>query len=226
VTGEQPPKKWALFRKRQCTLPTWRGCLLLVIIFAVLCLAAGRHLHGFLAVTQPVHNGVLVVEGWAPDYALEQAKVEFEQHHYSKLLVVGGPLEWGAPLSEYKTYAERGTAVLVKLGLTTNEVQAVPAPLVRADRTYTAALSLRRWAADHNLVLNSLHLMSEGPHTRRSRLVFEKALGPKTCVGVTAISVRDYDAEHWWRSSAGVRGVVGEFLAYLYARFLFYPAKQ
>jgi hypothetical protein len=33
----------------------------------------------------------------------------------------------------------------------------------------------------------------------------------------------EFDPDHWWKTSAGVRGVIGEGLAYLYARLLFHP---
>jgi uncharacterized SAM-binding protein YcdF (DUF218 family) len=200
--------------------------LLVLFVFAVVTIFLTRRLHSFLAVTAPVTGGVLVVEGWAPDYAMAEARDEFRRGSYPKIYVVGGPLEWGAPLSEYKTYAERGAAVLVSLGLTTNDVQAVPAPIVQQDRTYSAARSLRSWVQEHGETPTKVHLISEGPHARRSRLLFQKALGPSVQVGVTAVPVRDYDEKHWWRSSGGVRGVIGELLAYGYARVLFRPPKD
>jgi hypothetical protein len=217
---------WGLLRRRQCLVPTWRGWLALVLGLAALALIAVREIHPFLAVTKPVTGGLLVVEGWAPDYALEAAVEEFSRNHYDKLYVIGGPLEHGGPLSEYKTLAERGAATLLKLGLSTNAVQAVPAPLVRQDRTYTAAVSLRNWLRQHGISPAKIHLLSEGAHARRSRLLVKKALGPGTVVGVTAIPIKDYDPQHWWRSSAGVRMVIGEALAYAYARCLFRAPKE
>ena len=129
-------------------------------------------------------------------------------------------------MSEYKTYAQRGAAVLLKLGLTTNEVQAVPAPLVPQDRTYTSAVALRNWLREHNLKPARLHLMSEGPHARRSWLLFEKAFGRDVVVGITSVPAAGYDPKRWWRTSLGVRGVISEALAYGYARFLFWPGKD
>ncbi|HWX21363.1 MAG TPA: ElyC/SanA/YdcF family protein [Candidatus Binatia bacterium] len=212
---------WGLLRRRQCVVPTWRGWLALFLVCAVLAIISIREIHPFLAVTEPLPGGVLVVEGWAPDYALEATVAEFRRNHYDKLYVTGGPLEAGAPLSVYKTFAELGAATLLKLGLNTNEVQAVPAPLVRQDRTYVSAVSLRRWLSGHGLAPAMVHLISEGPHARRSRLMFERALGKGVKVGVTAVPSMDYDERHWWRSSAGVRGVIAEALAYGYARVWF-----
>ncbi len=213
---------WGLLQRRQCCVPTWRGWLACLLVLTVLCFGLGRHLHSFLSMNETVPDGVMAVEGWATDSGLEHAMQQFKAGHYEKIYVTGGPIEMGAPLSEYKTYAERGAAVLLKLGLTTNVVQAVPAERVRADRTYAAALALRNWSHEHKIKLTKVQLVSEGPHARRSRLLFARALGREVRVGVTAAPVTDYDPEHWWRSSSGVRGVIGELLAYGYAKFLFW----
>jgi uncharacterized SAM-binding protein YcdF (DUF218 family) len=215
-----------LLRRRQCLVPTLRGWLVLLLICTALVLVGARGIHPFLAVNAPLPGGVLVVEGWGPDYALQAALEEFNRNHYEKLLVTGGPLEQGVPLSEYKTYAELGAATLLKLGMSTNAVQAVPSPLVRRDRTYTSALSLRNWLDEHGMAPASINLITVGPHARRSRLLFEKALGKGVRVGVTAVPVNDYDPRRWWRSSAGVRAVISEALAYGYARVLFRAPKQ
>jgi uncharacterized SAM-binding protein YcdF (DUF218 family) len=220
---EEKSNLWGLLRRRAAWLPTWRGWLAILLIFAALALLGVHEIHPFLAVNKPLPGGLLVVEGWAPDYALAAAKEEFERNRYAKLFVTGGPLEWGAPLSKYKTYAERGTAVLLKLGMNTNDVQAVPAGPVGQDRTYTAAASLAKWLQDRGISASKIHLISEGPHARRSWLLCRKAFGKGVAVGVTAIPIKDYDQAHWWRSSAGVRGVVDETVAYVYARFFFWP---
>jgi len=212
---------WGLLRRRQCLVPTWRGWLALLLVFAALFFLLGRRAHAFLAVSAPAPGGVLVVEGWANDEALDQAVAEVRRNHYERVFVTGGPLEIGAPLAEYKTMAERGAAILLKLGLGTNLVQAVPAPRVRQDRTYASAVALKAWMRAHGGAPSRLNLMTEGPHARRSWLLYEKAMGPKVKVGVVSIPSPEYDQEHWWRSSAGVRAVISEGLAYGYARLLF-----
>ena len=214
---------WGLLRRRQCVLPTWRGWLVLVLFCLAVGIAGIRSLYGFLAPNDPLPGGVMVVEGFASDYALEAVVAEFHRHHYEKVYVTGGPLDIGTFLSEYRTFAERGLATLVKMGLTTNEVQAVPAPYERQDRTYSAAAALRDWWRKHGLVPTRVQLMSDGPHARRSRLLYRKALGKSIQVGVLAVEEKNYDPKHWWRSSAGFRNVVDESIAYLYAVLLFRP---
>jgi hypothetical protein len=212
--------------RRQCLVPTLRGWLLLLLSLGALAIIGAREMGPFLMVNNPVPGGVLVVEGWLPDYAMEATVAEFNRNHYDKLFVTGIPLTQGAPLSEYKTYAELGAAVLLKLGLSTNVVQPVPAPLVQQDRTYAMACSLKSWMGEHGMSPTKVNLITLGPHARRSRLLFEKALGKGVTIGVTAIPSRDFDPAHWWRSSYGVRMVIGETLAYAYARCLFHPAEQ
>jgi uncharacterized SAM-binding protein YcdF (DUF218 family) len=179
--------------------------------------------HPFLAVTERVPAKVLVVEGWGSVFTLEHALEEFRTNDYERVFVTGGPIEQGAPLSEYKTYAELGAATLIKLGLDSNTVIAVPAPRVAQDRTYIAAFMLRQWWAEHRFNASAINLVTDGTHARRSWLLFGEVFEPETAVGIIAIPPRDYDARRWWGSSGGFRAVIGESLAYFYARFIFSP---
>jgi uncharacterized SAM-binding protein YcdF (DUF218 family) len=215
-----------LLRRRQCLVPTWRGWLLLVFGLVVLSLVGIHEIGPFLAVTDSVPGGVLVVEGWVPDFILEAAVAEFRTNHYARLCVTGIPLQQGAPLSEYKNYAYIGAASLVKLGMSTNDVQAVPTGAIRRDRTYAMALTLKHWLREHGMATTKVNVMTGGPHARRSRLMFEKALGKGVTVGVIAVPAKEYDDRHWWHSSEGVRSVIDEAIAYAYARLLFYPPEE
>lgn len=206
-------------------MPTWRGWLLLGVIFLTLAFAAIWAAYPFLAVTDTKPGGVLVVEGWASDYALEAAVAETKQFSYERVYVTGGPIEQGGPLSNYKTYADLGRATLLALGMSTNLVQPVPGPRVKQDRTYASALAFRKWVDEHGIQLTRVNVLTVGPHARRSRLLFQKSLGDVP-IGVIAVAEPDYDARHWWRSSQGFRIVTSEAIAYLYARFLFRPSTE
>jgi len=183
-------------------------------------------IYPFLALNDPAPGGVLVVEGWVPDYALQAAIAEFRSNPYAKLLVTGIPLEQGAPLSEYTNYANLGAAVLVKLGMSTNEVVAIPAPLSERNRTYAMAMRLKEWLRKHRAAPTKVNLITLGPHARRSRLLFEKALGRDYPVGVIAVPAKGYQGRLWWRNSQGVRVVISEVIGYIYARFFFHPREE
>jgi hypothetical protein len=225
TVNEQPAKNkkrgWGLLRRQEVSIPTWRGWLLAFLLLAIPGFALSRCIYPFLAIHKPFVGGLLVVEGWAPDYVLRSAIEEFQRDRYARIYVTGGPVEIGAPLSQYENFAAIGASTLVKLGLPTNAVQAVPAPRVAQDRTFASAVTLKRWWIEHGITPFKVQVMSLGPHTRRSRLLYQKAFGKGVTIGITSVPPRDYDPKRWWRSSAGFRTVTGEVIAYLYARLIF-----
>lgn len=162
-----------------------------------------------------------MVEGWAPDAAFRAAVAEFNAHSYDALCVTGGPIDYGAPLSQHSTYADRGASIALALGMGTNVVRAIPAPPVRADRTYVSAKTLKQWVDQQPHPVSRITVLTLGPHARRSRLLFQQAFGSSVQVGIISVPALDYDPARWWRTSAGVRTVIGELLSYGYARLLF-----
>ncbi len=215
------PPFFGLLKRHECLLPTWRGWVLAALIVLPLIATGVRRLQPFLAVNAPVSGGVLVVEGWMPDYGMEEVVSYARLNHCTTLCVTGGPLERGAPLSTYGTYADLGAAVLAKFGANNPPPQAVPAADVYRDRTFTSALALRDWLKARGTIPDKINLVSLGAHSRRSRLLFNKVFGRDVAIGIIALPDRGYDAQHWWRSSQGFRCVTDEFIGYLYARFVF-----
>jgi hypothetical protein len=214
---------FGLLQRRECVVPTWRGLLLAVCAGALAGLLFVRNIYPFLAVTEPSPGGVLVIEGWASDFAMTQAIEEFRRHPYATFLVTGGPIEKGAVFSEFKTYAEFGEATLERMGVALEQVHAVPAPHVDKDRTYVSALALKEWLQQRQLPTDNVNILSMGCHSRRSRLLFERAFGPDTKIGITALEEPGWLAKPWWQTSYGVRAVLNEVMAYFYARILFDP---
>jgi hypothetical protein len=215
-----------LLRRRKCPVPTVRGWALLLLGLAGLAVLAMRRVYPFLAVTDPRPDGVLVVDGSMADYELNEAKAEFQRHHYEKLYVVGGPLLAGGLLAKYPDYAAMGADTLLNLGLGTNSVQAVPATRAQSDSIYHDAVCLAEWLHAHGARPVTVNVLTEGPTARRARLMFEKALGDGVRVGVVALPPRGYDPDRWWRSSEGVRTVTGEVLGYGYARLFVGGSKE
>ena len=210
---------------RPCTilLPTWRGWLLLCAILGALGYVALREGYAFLAASDPQPGDILVVEGWSAEYGLKVAQREFESGNYGEIFVTGGPIDKASPLAAYKTCADYDAIMLVRMGLDESKVHAVPSDAVRQDRTYASALSLKAWLREHGRTVEKVNLVSIGAHSRRSRLLFEKAFGDGVKVGVIAVPDREFELARWWTSSAGVRSVTSEWFAYLYARLLFHP---
>ena len=226
MADSEKARVWRLFRRREVTLPTWRGWLLILLLIIGVGTGVFRNVHRFLALNRPLPGGVLVVEGWISDKSLRIAAQEISKSNYSKLYVTGGPLESGAPLSEYQNFALLGAAVLLKFGINSNSLVAVPSPWVAQDRTFTSATTLRTWFRERHEYPTRITVVTCGAHARRSRLLFEQAFGREVQVGVIATPPDDYDPRRWWTSSQGVRIVISEVLAYGYARVLFRPPRD
>ena len=201
---------------------TLRGWFVLLFGVGGAFVFAVVEVHSFLALNQPVEGDILVVEGWLPDYALEEAVSEFGKKGYSLLVTTGGPQAKGDYLIKYGNYAELTAATLKELGLDEEMIRAVPALGVKKDRTYASAVALKEWLSASGLNVKAINVVSLGCHARRTWLLFEKAFdGANVEIGVIAEPNRDYDSERWWRGSQGVRSVIGGSIAYLYARVLF-----
>lgn len=194
------------------------GCSIAILLFLVI------HIYSFLAPTSPIKAEVLVVEGWMEDQAIKSAIAEFEQGGYQKILTTGTPLEIGYYLSRYKTTADLSAATMVALGFDPDKVIAVPAPDAPRNRTAASANALRAWLAKSDLKVKSINLVSADVHTRRSWLIFKQALAPEIEVGIIAVAPSTYEPQKWWIYSAGVRSIINETIAYLYARTLSWKA--
>jgi uncharacterized SAM-binding protein YcdF (DUF218 family) len=213
-------ERWSLSR---------RGRLILALILASALLLVGalvlKGVYPFLATTHRVNANILVVEGWIHEYAIRAALKEFQSNHYARIFTTGGPVEGtGGYINDYCTSASVGADLLRKNGLANGSVQMVPSRVMDRDRTYGSAVALRNWFRDHNMAVSGIDVVTEDLHARRTRLLFQKALGNKLTVGVIAIPNPDYDAKHWWSYSEGVKQVVSEATAYIYTRLLFYPS--
>ena len=210
-----------LFRRRECIVPTRRGWLVLFIAGIAICMGVLHGIYPFLSVTDPRYGGVLVAEGWGTEETMSDVLEEFRRNHYDALLVTGGPIEKSSPLAEYRTFADLGATILVRIGGDPKAVHAVPAPQVQQDRTYASAVALKSWMREHGVAVNAVNIVTTGAHSRRTRMMFQKAFGDGVAVGMIASPDRDFDPRRWWTSSSGFRTVTGEVIAYLYARFFF-----
>ena len=215
-----------LVRKKVCIVPTWQGWIVLLCIGIVAATMILREAYIFLAVQNSLPDGILVVEGWLPSYAAKVVIEEYSQHHYLGLYATGVPIEEGSPLSKYGTDADLMTDILKRLGANPQTLHAVPAPDVKKDRTYSMALALRTYLQKQGMPASRVNLVSMGAHARRSRLLYEKAFGEGSQIGIIALQDRSFDPTRWWKSSAGFRIVTDEMIAYVYARIFFHPAEE
>ena len=198
---------------------TFQGWLIAIAIIVVSVVLAITHIHPFLAVNSPVTADVLVVEGWVTDGTIKAALDEFQGNSYRHLVTTGIPVERGYYLAEYKNFAQIAASTLEKMGLEKEKITVIPSPEVKKDRTYASAVAFRQWleTTDLNPKPQGINIISESTHARRSWLIYKKVLAGKIKVGIIAIPSITYNPQRWWMYSAGVRAVIDETVAYIYA---------
>lgn len=214
---------WGLFSRQERWGLSLRGCLIFVSASILVALVAGLNVYPFLAVTAREPADYLAVEGWVHDYAIRVAASEFSTGRYRRVFSTGGPVQgMGGYQNDYSTAASVGAGRLRNAGVPAALVQMVPSRTSARDRTFGSAVALRDWLRDQHITIRRLNVVTEDAHARRTRLLFQEAFGESVAIGIIAVPNPDYDAHHWWRYSEGVRSVLGESIAYLYAKFFFH----
>lgn len=202
---------------------TLQGWLFGLALVSVVAWGLLSHIHGFFALTQPIVNAdLLIVEGWVSDDNAQEAIQEFKSHPYKAIVTTGTQLPRGYYLSEYKSFAELSRASLIKMGIPTDQIIAVPAAGVPRDRSYTSAVALSHWLRSQSLsnpgVYRSANLFSESVHARRSWMLFKRALGSQLELGVISAPSTDYNADRWWTQSEGFKRVLFETIGWVYVQ--------
>jgi len=204
--------------------PTLRAWVAAALFLGAVGLCTVRFIYPFLAITDRLDARILVVEGWLPDFTrIDPVLDEIRRGRYEVIVVTGGPTPKRELVADFKNYADLTKAILEKRGVDPKTVVAVPSLGVVRDRTYASALALRTWLETEKPGVTSLNLITLGAHGRRSRLLFQMALGGGVKVGIISAGELRFNGGHWWQSSSGVREVVDETVAYAYARLAFRP---
>jgi hypothetical protein len=226
---EKPKRRPPLFglvtRKEKWVLST-RGRLLTLAALLIFAWAFVAWVHPFLAVTDRVDAEYLVVEGWVPNYALEESIAEFKTGPYKMIFTVGADPLTGTNIEPHDSIAIESYKRLKWLGMNPDLIKPVPAHIKYRNRTFESAVALRKWIEENHVPVTSFNLVTLGPHARRSRLLFEEAFRGQARVGIISVEDREYDPKRWWKYSEGVKEVISEGVGYLYARFLFHPGKE
>ncbi len=213
----------ALARKRLVWVPSAFGWLVVLLVAGAIALVAARNVYAFLAITEPVGARVLVVEGWLPPHALDQVIDTWRDGDYERVITTGGPIynefeRWGET-----QYAGRARSYLVRNGLPADVVIAAPAPASAQDRSFLSAVMVRDWVLRSGLMTDAIDIFSSGVHSRRTRALYQLAFGPQVRVGVFAATPSARHPEAWWRTSAGVKEVPTEAIAWLWTTLFFHP---
>lgn len=177
-------------------------------------------IHDFLAMNDPVQANVLVVEGWIwESAAMKDAAKEFNRGGYDLVVTVGTLPRWqeGEPLEE--NAAAHAADQLRKLGVNDQAIQILAVPNIDRHRTYTSALAVKRWLLNSHIHVVGINVFTLGAHARKSLVLFQRAFGERTPIGVIAGIEDSYDPERWWLSVRGIYTVLRKAIGYLYAKW-------
>jgi len=227
ASGHSSQKFWGILERKERWGLSWGGWLLLTLSGLVVAYLVFSNVHPFLAVTHRTNAKILVIEGWIHRYAMRAGAEEFKNGFYGRVFTTGGPENGsGGYINDYQTSASVGAEALKKLGIPDDVIQMAPSRVIGRDRTYSSAVALRDWFREHNMPVQSINVLTEDAHARRTHLLYEKVFRKNVQVGIIAVPNPDYNSRYWWRYSDGVREVIGESIAYIYAKFFFYPSKS
>lgn len=219
-------KRWCIFVRKERWGLSSGGWLILACGLVLATAVFLQGVYPFLAVTHRVDSDVLVVEGWIHEYAIRSAAEEFRTHAYRRVFTTGGPVTGsGGYVNDFQTSASVGADLLRKAGLSEQSLQMVPSRVMDRDRTFSAAVALRDWIQNHERFVRGINVVTEDTHARRTWLLFQRAFGKNVQVGIISVPNADYPANRWWHYSEGVKDVVSEFAAYLYAKIFFFGLK-
>jgi hypothetical protein len=207
-------------------VPTAAGALLFAALFAACALGSGRAAYPLLAPDAAAGAGVLVVEGWAGGASFDAAAQRFARGGYASVVTAGGPIELDSPLAGERTWAEYAASALLARGVPAASVHAVPAPASAQDRTFLSAVMVREWLAAQGEPVESLDVITDGPHGRRSWILYRLAFGDAARVGIVSVAPTHWDGTRWWRSSEGARAVLSEAIGVAWTLCCFDPGAR
>lgn len=224
IIGNKKIKMFFTFtRKKECVRFTLFSWMLLFSFVLLILLLLVHNVHSFLSISSPVNSKILVVEGHIPDCAIDSAKAIILKIGYQQVFTTGIPMTQGGSLCGYSNYADLTAASLIARGVDSTLITSVPCILRQKDRTYESAVALKIKLKKLHIYSGKINVLTTDTHARRTKLMFQKALGDSWTVGVISIKTIDYNTEKWWNSSFGTRAVVYEGLAWVYAAYFFNP---
>jgi len=178
----------------------------------------------FLSVEKTIDSDVMIVEGYVAEYSYEHIISTFNKKNYRLLITSGTSYEQGFIISGFKTSADLIGQTLIFMGFDSTKLAIVPlSPEIQRDRTYNAALVVKKYLLEKHPEVKKVNVISQSVHARRSLRLFRQAMGDEIEVGNIVIPSDFFDKDDWYKTSRGFRTVTNEAIAYFYVLFFFHP---
>jgi hypothetical protein len=205
----------ALFQRRLVWWPTALGWFCILLVPGLLLGTWILFGESFLSQTRRVPAETLIVEGWIGREALPFSKHEFERGGYKRLIVTGGltGYTWARERWSVTEIAQRD---LLRLGFPEDKLLLAPCDDVENQRTYFSAVAARRAIERQGWKVESINVISRGPHARRTHSVYSKVFGSDVAVGVISWNPYASHGRAWWRSSVRAKELLDETFGWTY----------
>ena len=115
----------------------------------------------------------------------------------------------------FDSEAEYSAFILKYLGFK-DSVVVLPSQRTKFSRTYSCALAFKEWYLKSSFKDKPVNIVSLGPHSRRTWMVYKKVLGKNVNVGIIALNNEAYNMNNWWKSLAGIKDTIHEMVSYIY----------
>jgi len=216
--------KFAIFKKKERWSTTWLGKVLILTLFIVLAWLFVKYSYSFLAQNSPVNSEIIILEGFLPNFAIEESMKIFNDGNYKLMIISGKKMIKGASLVPYENDGLYTAAILAKMGFDSTLIKVIGLKNdVMKDRTYASATAITDWMSQNGLNPETVNVISLGCHSRRSRLLFEKVFKDEIKIGIISVQDIGYDPEVWWKSSYGFKTILNEVFALTYTYLFFRP---
>lgn len=93
--------------------------------------------------------------------------------------------------NNYDSFAELARNELLSIGMDSSLIVAVPANLVKINRTLTSALAVKDFLKTSGITVEGINIISEGTHARRTWMTYNKVLNESYKIGI--ISHPEYE---------------------------------
>jgi len=223
---KKPIKKISakLFKKQYIHLPTPLGLILISLILLSASAFIIKNLANYLAQQQPQHKGILVIEGWVSEQTLRQAINTYQTGAYQQIITTGGLIK-NKHQKTHKTYADSAAAFLLKNNINKTQITSLPTPESAQNRTFLSAVIVRDWLLQKNSASQTLDVISEGVHARRTLVLYKMAFAKKINIGIIAGRPQEYSLDFWWRTSTGAKTTITEAIGLMWVTCCFYPGE-
>lgn len=215
--------KIQLTKRTECRRLTLQGWLCVLVALLIIGFVFFNSVHSFLAVSKPVRADILVVDGLLTGYAYDTIVKFIERDNYKFVIATGVDMNYVYTQEDGYNNAELSYKILLTKKIENCRIEKAPAYKVIKDRTFTSAITLRKWLLDNDLKDQSFNLVTIGCHARRSLVLYRKVFKGERKVGVISIEDLSYDSDKWYKYSQGVRTVLSEVIGYTYNILFFHP---